>query len=104
MMSEVNQKAILAIVMFAIGWSVRGDKDALFLIGGLTLGWALLSLPSILSFLKRLSSSAPRGVVARPSRVPMVHLYDPETGQMSAIPRALIIKLFDGRKDNPYVE
>lgn len=102
MLSEASQKAIIAIVTLTIGWSVRSDKQALFLILGLTLGLAVYSLSSILSFLKRLYSAAPRNAVSKPCRVPMVHLYDPETGQMSAIPRSLIIKLFDGRKDNSY--
>jgi hypothetical protein len=102
MLSEINQKAIILIVALFFGKSLRTNEDALYLIGGIALFWVLYHQSSILSFLKRLYSPAPPNAVSKSSRIPMVHLYDPEIGQMSAIPRALIIELFEKRRDTPH--
>lgn len=101
MMSNMNQKAILIIVTLIIGKSLPTYEALFYSISAITLFWALCSQLAISSFLKRLFTKAPRGVL-QPRPMPLCYVFDPESNTMTAVPRAVVMQLFDGRKDNPY--
>jgi hypothetical protein len=102
MLSAMNQKATILIVALIVGKSLPTHEAMLYLVGGIALLWALYYQSSILLFLKRLYSPAPRGAV-QPRPMPLCYVFDPETNTMTGVPRAALMQLLDGRKDSPYV-
>ena len=102
MLSHVNQKATILIVALVVGKSLPSYESMFCLAGGIALFWTLCCQSSILSFLKRLYSPAPRGAV-QPRPMPLCYVFDPETNTMAGVPRATLMQLLDGRKDTPYV-
>ncbi len=101
MLSDFNQKVLILIVSLFLG-AVLTIHVALCMTGGVLLVWGLHNLQFTLSFLQRLFSPAPRNAVSKPRPIALCHLYDPETNTMTALPRALILELFHGRRDNPF--
>ena len=102
MLSHVNQKATILIVALVVGKSLPSYESMFCLAGGIALFWTLCCQSSILSFLKRLYSPAPRGAV-QPRPMPLCYVFDPETNTMTGVSRATLMQLLDGRKDSPYV-
>ena len=71
MLSQVNQKATILIVALVVGKSLPSYESMFCLAGGIALFWTLCCQSSILSFLKRLYSPAPRGAV-QPRPMPLL--------------------------------
>ena len=98
MVTQINQKAILLIIALLIGMSLRNNAEAFYLISGVLLCWALFQQSAINAFLKRVCSPGPRNAVkSRP--IPLCYVFDPESNSMTAVPRAAMMLVLEGRKD-----
>jgi hypothetical protein len=94
--------AVSLIVGLSLRAALNGIHQAIPVALGAMLVLVIWYLPSILSFLKRLYSPAPRGAV-QPRPMPLCYVFDPETNTMTGVPRAALMQLLDGRKDSPHV-
>lgn len=94
--------AVTLMAGISMGAAFDRSHQTVPVVFGVSLALVLWYLPTILSFLKRLYSPAPRGAV-QPRPMPLCYVFDPETNTMTGVPRAALMQLLDGRKDVPYV-
>lgn len=100
MVTQINQKAILLIIALSIGMSLRNNAEAFYLIGGILLCWTLFQQSAITAILKRVCSPAPRNVV-KPRPIPLCYVFDPESKSMTAVPRAAMMLVLEGKEEFP---
>ena len=100
MPADFNQKVLILIVALFLG-AFLTVHVALTITAGVVLVWGLHNAQSVLSLLKRLYSWEHRKTAPQLRPITLCHVYDPETNTMTAVPRAIIMRLFSDGRDTP---